>query len=46
MRIHHTSKRIILVDGEELANLMIRHNVGVRVRDVYELKPSKNAASL
>jgi len=33
-----SSKRIILVDGEELANLMIRHNVGVRVRDVYELK--------
>ena len=33
-----SSKRIILVDGEELANLIIRHNVGVRVRDVYELK--------
>lgn len=36
--IRTSSKRIILVDGEELANLMIRHNVGVRVRDVYELK--------
>ena len=36
--IRTSSKRIILVDGKELANLMIRHNVGVRVRDVYELK--------
>ena len=33
-----SSKRIVLVDGEELANLMLRYNVGVRVRDVYELK--------
>jgi len=36
--IRTSSKRIILIDGSELANLMIRHNVGVRVRDVYELK--------
>ncbi|MBL4693324.1 MAG: restriction endonuclease, partial [Magnetovibrio sp.] len=36
--VRTSSKRIILVDGEEPANLMIRHNVGVRVRDVYELK--------
>ncbi len=32
------SKRIILIDGEELANLMVRHNVGVRVEAVYEIK--------
>jgi restriction system protein len=31
-------KRIILIDGKELANLMIRHNVGVRTKDVYEVK--------
>lgn len=36
--IRTSSKRVILVDGKELANLMIRHNVGVRVRDIYELK--------
>lgn len=36
--IRTASKRVILVDGKELANLMIRHNVGVRVRDVYQLK--------
>lgn len=34
-RIH---KRIILIDGKELANLMIRHDVGVRIKDVYKIK--------
>lgn len=28
-----SSKRIVLIDGEELARLMVRHDVGVRVRD-------------
>ncbi len=32
------AKRIILIDGSELARLMVRHNVGVRVRITYELK--------
>lgn len=32
------SKRIILIDGSELARLMVRHNVGVRVRATYEIK--------
>jgi restriction system protein len=32
------SKRVILIDGQELAALMVRHNVGVRVRTVYEIK--------
>ena len=32
------SKRVILVDGQELARLMIRHKVGVRIRDAYEIK--------
>ncbi len=31
-------KRIILIDGKELAKLMIRHNVGVRPKEVYEVK--------
>ena len=32
------SKRVVLIDGPELANLMIRHRVGVRVKATYELK--------
>ena len=32
------SKRLILVDGPELANLMIRHCVGVRAKRAYEVK--------
>jgi restriction system protein len=31
-------KRIILIDGARLANLMVQHGVGVRVRAVYEVK--------
>jgi restriction system protein len=30
--------RIILIDGTRLANLMVQHGVGVRVRAVYEVK--------
>jgi restriction system protein len=32
------SKRIVLVDGGQLARLMIRHNVGCRVEDVLHIK--------
>jgi restriction system protein len=32
------SKRIVLIDGAELAQLMVRHNVGVRTRTTYEVK--------
>ncbi len=32
------SKRLVLIDGAELARLMVRHNVGVRVRSTYEIK--------
>jgi plasmid stabilization system protein ParE len=31
-------KRIILIDGEALTDLMIRFNVGVRLQQTYELK--------
>ncbi len=31
-------KRIALVDGEELARLMVRYGIGVRTRIIYELK--------
>lgn len=31
-------KRVVLIDGDELAELMIRHNVGVTTTETYELK--------
>lgn len=31
-------QRVVLIDGARLARLMIRHGVGVRVREVYEVK--------
>lgn len=36
--IARVSRRVVLIDGVELANLMIRHRVGIRVRDTYEIK--------
>jgi restriction system protein len=36
--VDRVSKRVILIDGAELARLMIRHNVGVRIKEVYEIK--------
>lgn len=36
--VGRVSKRVILIDGKELSRLMIRHRVGVRVKDVYEIK--------
>ena len=36
--ITRVSKRVVLIDGSALASLMIRHRVGVRVKDTYELK--------
>jgi restriction system protein len=32
------SKRIVLIDGEQLARLMIRHNVGCRTEDTLHIK--------
>ena len=34
----YLSKRIVLIDGEQLAKLMIRHKVGCRVEDTLEIK--------
>ena len=31
-------KRIVLIDGEELARLMVRHDIGVRTRVVHKIK--------
>ena len=36
--ISRVSKRVVLIDGPELASLMIRHRVGVRVKASYEVK--------
>lgn len=36
--IARVSKRVVLIDGPELASLMIRHRVGVRVKASYEVK--------
>ena len=36
--MNRSPKRIVLIDGEELARLMEVHNVGVRTRARYEVK--------
>ena len=36
--VTRVSKRVVLIDGAELAKLMIRHRVGVRVKEVYAVK--------
>lgn len=36
--VERISKRIVLIDGERLSNLMVTHGVGVRVRARYEVK--------
>ncbi len=32
------SRKVVLINGQYLARLMIEHNVGVNVKDVYEIK--------
>lgn len=36
--VRHLSQRVILIDGQRLADLMIEHNVGVRVSRTVEFK--------
>lgn len=36
--VARSPKRIVLIDGAELARLMVLHDVGVRRRDFYEVK--------
>lgn len=36
--VSHLEPRIVLIDGETMARLMIEHNVGVTTKSVYELK--------
>jgi restriction system protein len=30
--------KVILIDGQQLATLMIEHNVGISVQKIYEIK--------
>ncbi|MXY66743.1 MAG: hypothetical protein F4206_08780 [Gammaproteobacteria bacterium] len=36
--VDRSPKRIILIDGERLAQLMVRHGIGVRTRETWEIK--------
>ncbi len=36
--VRHLAQRVILIDGEKLADLMIEHNVGVRLTRAIEFK--------
>ena len=36
--VARSPKRIVLIDGEELARLMVAHDVGVRIKIQYEIK--------
>ena len=36
--VARSPKRIVLIDGGELARLMVQHDIGVRTRDHYEIK--------
>ena len=36
--VARSPKRIVLIDGEELARLMVAHNIGVRTRICHEIK--------
>lgn len=40
--VKNISKKVILIDGDQLAGLMIDHNIGVSVEDVYEIKRIDN----
>lgn len=36
------NQKIILIDGRKLVNLMIKHNVGVQIKNAYEVKEIDN----
>ncbi|MFG1465976.1 restriction endonuclease [Xanthobacter sp. DSM 24535] len=36
--VRHLTQRVILIDGQQLADLMIEHNVGVRLTRAVEFK--------
>ena len=36
--VARSPKRIVLIDGDELARLMVKHDIGVRLNMRYEVK--------
>lgn len=36
--VQNLNKKIVLIDGQELARYMIEYNVGVSTKQVYEIK--------
>jgi restriction system protein len=36
--VRHLAQRVILIDGHRLADLMVEHNVGVRLSRAIEFK--------
>ena len=36
--VHRVQQRIVLIDGDRLARLMIRHEIGVRARKAYVIR--------
>ena len=36
--VERSPKRIVMIDGAELARLMVRHGIGVRTRVLHEVK--------
>jgi restriction system protein len=36
--VNRIEKKIVLINGEELARLMIQHNLGVSIKDSYQIK--------
>jgi restriction system protein len=36
--VQQVTRRIILIDGSKLTDLMVRHNIGVRVKESYQFK--------
>lgn len=36
--VHNLDMKVVLIDGQQLAELMIEHNLGVTSKEVYEVK--------
>jgi restriction system protein len=36
--LQRIEKKIVLIDGQQLAEMMIKYNLGVTVKDTYQIK--------
>jgi restriction system protein len=36
--VQRIEKKIVLIDGQQLAEMMIKYNLGVTVKDTYQIK--------